>query len=88
MASAVSDGGGSLEATHQGDTIAPVFARWCLYGRVSPHVTKRKRAMLSYMSLLQPTHGGSELVNLPSHTHARTRWAIRGGKGTWFCSTF
>lgn len=25
MASAVSDGGGSLEATHQGDTIAPVF---------------------------------------------------------------
>lgn len=28
------------------------------------------------------------LVNLPSRTHARTRRAIQGGKGTWFCSTF
>lgn len=49
MASAVSDGGGSLEATHQGDAIARVRARWCLYGRVSLHVPERKRAMLSYV---------------------------------------
>lgn len=56
MASAVSDGGGSLETKHQGDAIARVRARWCLYGRVSLHAPERKRAMLSYMSLLQPTH--------------------------------
>lgn len=49
-ASAVIDGGDSLEATHQGDAIARVGACLCLYRRVSLCVLERKRVMLSYVS--------------------------------------
>lgn len=72
-ASAVIDGGDSLEATHQGDAIDRVCPCLCLYGRVSLCVLERKRVMLSYVSLLQPTHWGQSRTRqsfLPrTHTH-------------------
>lgn len=59
-ASAVSDGGDSLEATHQGDAIACVCVSPCVCVRetvcVCVCVKEGTRVMLSYVSLLQPTH--------------------------------
>lgn len=90
MASAVSDGGGSLEATHQGDTIAPVFCTLVfVWKSVSASAWEKKSDVIIYVLAAAYTRGvRAALVNLPSCTHARTRQAIRGGKGTWFCSSF
>ncbi len=89
-ASAVSDGGDSLEATHQGDAIACVCTCLCVCMKVCVCVCvcvwereiERKRVMLSYVSLLQPTHWGQSLTRQSflscTHTHTRTYTRLTG----------
>lgn len=76
MASAVSDGGGSLEAKHQGDAIVRVCARWCLYGRVSLYVPERKKSdVIIYVFAAAYTLRSEPRSSIfpPSRTHAHTQ---------------
>lgn len=90
MASAVSDGGGSLEATHQGDTIAPGFCTPVfVWKSVSASAWEKKSDVIIYVFAatytLRSEPRSSIFPAARKHAHVRLSG---GGKETQFCSTF